>query len=220
MRLMNPILIVLALMLVSSPAAATSFSFFGNYTLEDSDGDGFSEELTFMNALGGGSGAIGVFEPGSDALFADGGLEYVELAVLFLDADDPFNFDPTLYASGFAIFDDDGSELLVADLTVLSLMVEGNSGSINSELAMNLGNIQAGADYEGGSYIIDSLLAYESAGISLTLQFPGYDLAAAIQSGETLNATYSGSAVPEPSTMLLLLGGLGGLAIGGSRRGA
>ena len=56
--------------------------------------------------------------------------------------------------------------------------------------------------------------------MSLTLQFPGHDLAAAIQSGETLNATYSGSAshVPEPSSLVLLLGGLAGLGFG-ARRG-
>lgn len=220
-KFLYPAAVAAALLLWTSAASAVSVSFAGNYLLEDPGNNGFSESLTFDNPLGSGSGIVGSFDPTSDALFSDAGFEWVVIADLTLDPSNPFFFDPTLYAGGFEIHDDDGTLLFSADLVVDELVIIGGTGSVNSELDINLTNLVAGGSYvPGSSEIIDAFLDADEGIANLTLQFPGSNLAAQILAGNSVNSTYSGAAtppiaVPEPPAWLLAALGSLGLAIKG-----
>jgi hypothetical protein len=211
----------LALALWTTPAGAVSFSFAGNFSLVDDDNDGFSELLDFDNPVGNHSGFIHVFDPGGDGLFADAALETVLISALTLDPSDPFAFDPTLYANGFAVYDDDGTLLFEADLTAAELVIDGGTGTINPQFELNLTNITAGGGYVGGSSaIIDAFLAAPGGAANVTLQVPIPDLGSAIQNGDSIASTFSGSAtpIPEPASVLLVGAGLAGLARAGRAR--
>lgn len=217
MQLGIRIAIALAWLAAATPALAESISFIGNYTLTDPGNDGFSEELTFDNPFGLHSGAVTLFDPVGDALFSDAGVETVEIATLYLDTSDttdPFSFSPSFYADGFKIYDDDGTPLLTADLSVVDLDTSGASGLINPFNSANLSNLVLGGSYTtGDSAIIDAFLAAGVGAFNLTLQLPNIDVEAAINAGDDVESTYSGTAtVAEPTSWLMISSGLAGLA--------
>ena len=204
-------------------ALPVGFSFSGSFTLTDSDttdSSTFLDRISFSSYTGIGSGTIwpGQFLPSTDGIFSDAGLEYVQIADLYMDESNPFAFTSSTYAGGFKLYDDNGDLLLSADLTPGELVVEGATGDINTNFAMNLGNITAGINYTSGtSFIVDSFLAAPGAATTLSLNYFVGDLGGAIENKEgytSVTAGYTGVAapVPEPATMLLFGSGLAGLA--------
>ncbi len=237
---------------VPSWAAAipAEISFFGLYEFNDKDGDGFRESVAFNGPFTPGQALVLTIDPiETDGLFDDnrsnngmvfepGRFEYIKLPELTLDdssyvAGDHYDFtaESRHFVEGFKIFDDDHSELLVADLALDRIDIQGKgAGSINSALNINLTNIHAGEDYELStqqSTIIDSFVTTPNheGTIVISLQSPT-DLPSLIYpDNSTTNfpfpssgwRTFSGSAsVPEPSSIALL--GLGLVTLMASAR--
>lgn len=187
------------------------------FTLDDPDGDGFSDRITFD------AGLVTLSHPDDDALFADAGYETVFFSELMLDPDayisgSVYDFAPTMYEDGFSVYDDDQTQLFRADLSLSSLHVNDSTASINPTFGINLSEIETGIDYVSGtSEIVDAFVALGQAAVNLTLQIPGMDLGRMIEQGQTGRSTASGSAaanpVPEPTTVLLLGAGLLGITV-------
>ena len=106
----------------------------------------------------------------------------------------------------------------------LKLTTNAGEGSINSELLVNLFNINVtAAGMALGSDVLNEFNTQGSLGgiLTLTLQFNG-DLAYAIEHGQNVITTDSGTAspaaapIPEPATLIIM--GLGIVVLTGVKR--
>ena len=126
------------------------------------------------------------------------------------------------FVEGFKIFDDDHSELLIADLTLDQINIQGNGvGAINPALNINLANIQGGKDYKPktqASTLIDRFLSapnhegtmvisLQSSTDLPSLIYPNNSTVSSSSSRSGLRSFSGSVSVPEPSSIALL--GLG-----------
>ena len=225
-------LLAAILLPLSGGAYASMFDYVGNWSVRDNGGvSGFSETLTLSNFFGlSGAGLVTGVSPIPDGLLGDPG-EYIANSsggaiVLTLDEGTApgatsYAFNPTSYNGGFALFDDDGTQLFSATLTMNDLVLVGTSvGAINSMFSMNLTNIAAGIGYSmGSSAIVDAFLSNIGGAANFSLNIGG-NIATAIHSMTGGSGSYSGSAsvVPIPAALPLFISALGMLGFFGWRR--
>ncbi|OGL40631.1 MAG: hypothetical protein A3C43_09600 [Candidatus Schekmanbacteria bacterium RIFCSPHIGHO2_02_FULL_38_11] len=214
--------LTLALCLFEKQVEAVSFSFAGATYITDPNLNGFSELISFDTQT------IFNSDPEDDNILYNN----VEISNLTLAGTwstignmTLFDFNPTYYASGFRVQNGSSTDLLIADLEALTLTTNAGEGTVNSELLINLFNINVTtAGLALGSDVLDAFNSSSIGGIlTLTLQYNG-NLATAINAGTSVTTIGSGTAsvsvpepattttasvpVPEPATLLLLGAGL------------
>lgn len=202
--------------LIGLTSQAATLSFIGSYQFVDVDSDGFREEINFAGVFGGSGLILGTTPTGDFIVFKNVLLPDLQLDPNSFVSGSHYDFNPNYYAGGFAIVDSGGNEFLTADLSVDTLQVLGTTGYVNSELSINLANIAAGADYVGGSAVIDEFLSPTTSGAAnLTLQATVLidDLIENVTPGSTSDMySYSGSVltVPAPPPPIPTPAALGG----------
>ncbi len=209
---------LLAVVFTAGGALAVSFDFAGGYTVTDTDGDMFAEELD-LNGSWFGKSFIQSIDPDGDTALDAG--SYVLLSKFTLDKNSytsgvSYDFANNPYADGFEVYDSDDNLLLQADITLDPIEIKKSTATVNHAFGMNLSNIEV----FGNSTILDAFAAAPGGNVNFTFNIAGPSLASMIESGGGGEGSYSGSVAPtpEPGTFLLLGAGLIAAAFYGRRK--
>ncbi|MCP4347238.1 MAG: PEP-CTERM sorting domain-containing protein [Desulfobacterales bacterium] len=209
---------LLTVVFTAGGALAVSFDFAGGYTVTDTDGDMFAEELD-LNASFFGKSLIQSIDPDGDTALDAG--SYVLLSTFTLDKNSytsgvSYDFANNPYVDGFEVYGSDDELLLQADITLDPIEIKDSTATINHAFGMNLSNIEV----FGSSVILDAFAAAPGGSVNFTFNIAGPSLASMIESSGGGEGSYSGSAAPtpEPGTFLLLGAGLIAAAFYGRRK--
>jgi len=221
------VFLALAVMVVSATASAVNFDFTGGkYQISDSDGNGVGDTLNLQFRDFISISKITSFTPDDDGSLGDdvtGPINaYVNFTMDFIfDETNPHYFNPSTYENAFQVRNIGTDELLMeADVYFEELVITGSTAGINPYASLNLYNVDVTTP--GVSAILDAFIPFGGA-LTISLQASS-NLETIIQNlGEngTFDSTYSGSAksaVPEPSTFILMGVGLLSLAGYGRKR--
>ncbi len=217
-------LVMLAMVFAASEASAYSFGFEGAFQFTpQTDG---TTVLDFNQAQSTPQDTSGIEHavPGFDSVLNDG--SYVILSPFTLNPTPVFvssvpgvgdinsySFLDNPYTKGFQVYNATGTLLMEADITLDKLYTLQTGGVINLELAMNLRNVV----YSNSGKDSSILAAFVDGGaVNFTLQAT-QNIDSLIQNGGSGTYSATTAPIPEPSTVLLLGGGLLGMVAFGRK---
>jgi len=169
-------------------ALCSDFSFTGDFSVQDADQDGFSEQLSW------GAAYVMDTSAGSDdplvVALSQVHFDPIELTGGYHQDGNQTVFDVSPAPVTMWVTTQDG-ELFSGQVTFDSLVVDGNSAGMNPALQLNVSSITV--DNLIGSAVLNDFIGQDQGILSISVQDASGSIASVIQNGGTLDVTANGT---------------------------